>query len=158
MPFLFLLSLFLLSSCVPFTDLPEGVWISNDSTILLYVMPEYSIRSSMYPATQRIGNQTREVLFYPGNASELFVSLSLRLGEDGRIDQRGTLVMSGRLSITSDDEFRFTLRNGEVITFHRVEEYEPINLRDWLQHLENEDQDRWLTPSQRLSNMINEGE
>jgi len=69
------------------------------------------------------------------------------LTESGHLAPTGAGVMNGRLSITSDDEFHFTLRDGEVITFHRIEEYEPINLRDWLQHLENPDS--WLTPSQR---------
>ena len=61
-PFLFLLSLLLLSSCVPFTDLPEGVWIIEDSTIVLYAIPEYNVRG-LYPATQKIGSPNKRNSF-----------------------------------------------------------------------------------------------
>ena len=133
------------TSCIPAENfdinLPPGIWKSVEPNIVLYIENKY--QSSVMPMSY-LGIYTIE-----GEEIKIFVgfehrSLLLRIHREDSLDrERGGVAMDGIIFTGEfeihDDEMHYFLigygrrRTGEVIIFHRLEDYEPINPEDWFQ-------------------------
>ena len=138
--------LLILSACVPdVPPLPTGVWRSESPDITLFITSDYRIRgSAIYPGFYTQRDTKTKIIAYQRNNWGFSITTTAALTESGGFAGLNNSLMRGSYSIVSDDEFHFTLaansstrRYYSVIVFHRVEEYDPIDVRDWGQHLEN---------------------
>ena len=145
--------LFLLSSCVPFENLPEGVWQSEGQNIMIYILPKYVIGEiGRFLGVYTSSDEEIKIIVSTDNASRFTISRATALASFGEYgDERIFLnsrldfvVFRGSFRIISEDELHFIpvqeetsigMVEYELIIFHRVEEYEPINVRNWGQHL-----------------------
>ena len=137
---LVLVSLLLLnlSSCLPDTHPPIGVWKSEYPNIKLYIKAEYQ-------RTPGVGDGYPAIYFAEGEAINVFVAFGpgplfaiydMSAFGDG-VFHGDNWLFTGGFRITND-ELLFSLsyvtqeRTGfQQIIFHRLEEYDPINPQDW---------------------------
>jgi hypothetical protein len=143
---LFVVQLFLISSCVPYEPLPEGVWKSEEPRIILYIEPDYQIRGSIFPGLFTIDDSESKILIRAENDSSFTISTPYALMEGGGFNGNSeVLVFRGSFRTVSNElrltpEARDSQSTGHnLIVFHRIEEYDLINIKDWGQHLENPD-------------------
>jgi hypothetical protein len=141
-----LLSL-ILSACVPYTPIPIGIWKSEMPEMMLFVTNDYAFQGRnmvAYPWLYRENSKEQRGVLIIGNASQFTVESTTSLREDGLIGMTLDTIAAGSFRLVSSNELRFTLTPAAQqrtdytsITFHRVEEYEPINIRDWGAHLDD---------------------
>jgi hypothetical protein len=132
------------SSCLPYPQLPEGIWRSEDPEMMLFITDDYAIRpTGIHPGLITIDSEEVKIIFILGNASTFTIEWSTAMGQTGGLRGSNPPPFIGRFEVYGD-LMHYTLnppfreRTGITrITFHRVEEYEPINIRDWGAHLDD---------------------
>lgn len=134
------------SSCFPRgsgsfgMELPTGIWRSVEPNIVLYIEPYYQspLRSAYYLGIYSTKHEEIKIftLFDQRGILTLVREDSLDV-ERGGINLSAGTVFDGWFDVIGD-EIHYTLntrtqeRTGyDVIIFHRVEDYEPINPEDW---------------------------
>ena len=133
------LILFTISSCVPATNPPIGVWKNENLNIMLYVKPEYRNRIRTYhtyPGISWTSDDVEKILVEFGNGPRLSI-FEASLEGYGR-EVLGEWWIAGNFRQRTSDEFRLNLGTDSrekvgyrTIVFHRQEEYDPINPEDW---------------------------
>ena len=140
-----------LTSCLPRTPIPLGVWKSDEPNIVLFIgedywFPQYTRRGHSSLGTYMINNEEVNVIVDFGTGSILSITRSTQLSTGGG-NNRGPALLGGEFRVVRN-ELRLTLsataqeRTGynRVIIFHRLRpgEYEPPNPDDWFAHLREE--------------------
>ena len=135
-----LISLLLLqlSSCVPETHPPIGVWKNENLNITLYVKPDYElhIRGFLtYMGTCIIGDDITKLFVEFAPVARLTI-FKASFDMSGRATL-GDWLISGNFRVIGD-ELLLNLNAASIegfsyslIVFHRLEEYYPINPQDW---------------------------
>lgn len=129
-----ILAVFFLSSCVPETPTPYGIWKSTEPNIFLYISPEYSHYSN-YLGRSLISGDEERVFIVLGNGPRLtfypLTAIRERGGTSGPPLLVGTWEINNHiLYLTPTPVFRERL-GYERIIFHQAEDYDPINPEDW---------------------------
>jgi hypothetical protein len=140
-----------LSSCVPDAhrdlELPFGVWMSVEPTIILYIEREYQ-----HPLQNGEGQTFLGIYTTEHEEIKIFTMLNIFSGfltlqrtdswdvEHGGISGEGRIFVGGFEVI--DDKIYYRLNDVtreetgyNAITFHRLGNYESINPDDWFPHL-----------------------
>jgi len=130
-----------LASCLPDTPdpPPEGVWVSEEPRIVLFLMPEYRLPVGMpeFIALYTIEDVETKVFVLFGNGLEFeILDYTGRCGEIGAL-VRGAVLLSGTYRVVRNEihwsllpTFRERLGVSTVI-FRQIENYNPIDPYDW---------------------------
>ena len=130
-----------LASCLPETpDPPEGVWVSDEPRIVLFLMPEYQIPRGMpeYIGLYKIDDTETKVFVRFGNGLEFEIrDYTRRCIATGAIVASTPILLYGTYRVVRD-EIHWTLtpyfqeQTGmRTIVLHRVENYDSIDPYDW---------------------------
>ena len=127
-----------MTSCVPETHPPIGVWKSESPGIILYVKPDYQPipgHGFRYPVTYILEGEETKAFVKFGNGPRFSV-FDMSAIESGVLNI-GRWLLVGSYQIRNN-ELHFTLFDGarektgyDVIILHRLEDYDPINPEDW---------------------------
>jgi len=128
-----------LASCLPDTpDPPEGVWVSDEPRIVLYLMPEYRIPDGIleYLGLYTLNGVETKVLVPFGNGLQFEIyDYTRRSNTGGLVAQQ--ILLAGTYRVVRD-EIHWSLfptsqeRAGvDTIVFRRVENYDPIDPYYW---------------------------
>jgi len=140
-----ILALLLLTSCLPAPEIPPyAVWVSEDSKIILYIKPEYSVLSAppTFIGVYTLNDINTKVLvqFGTGRHFELFNLTEPRHirgrgggGEGVGINHSG-LLLAGTYRLLRD-EIHYNVSSDNIVIFRRIEDYEPI-CPEWIANFE----------------------
>ena len=145
--FISLLTLFLASCSMRRHEVPLGIWRSTDPNITLYLDSNYLHPNNRQFLGVYIEDEEVIKLFIQTNTPRepvvmIFANNIYEITTSG--NRRHRVLFSGRFHIDDDDRLHLVRSAGIAasptaartdlteIIFYRVEDYEPINPRDWL--------------------------
>ena len=126
-----------LSSCLPVTHPPIGIWESENPNIRVYVKSEYSHSQGFYyPAIYIVNGEETKVFARFDLGTEFTIFDLSEIREDGRINHnnwlyRGSFRLRRNVLYVSLGSIAQERTGFEQIIFNRLEEYDPINPQDW---------------------------
>jgi len=131
-----LLITFLFSSCVPDTPLPEGVWISEDPNIVLFMDQEYTREGYNFVPTSETG---RFLGIYTLDDEEIKVFVSFHISRQSFRILPITAIDVRRGGVMGDETLfnaSFRIEGNRMyyssgIIFYRVEDPESVHPLNW---------------------------
>ena len=135
-----MLAISLSSSCVPQTPPPPlGVWKSYNPNIILFLKPSYlmqQVSPISYLGVYVADSYEIKMFVHFGNGLRFRLTEASYLREDDIINNLGSFLV-GTYRVVGD-QIHYTLtpafreRTGyDIIIFHQLENYDPINPEDW---------------------------